>query len=319
MATMKIILFLILISTQAFCGTYNAFKDYSKGKYKEAEEKLKMEQVDSPFNTMISYNLGVVQYREGKFNEAKESFLMAEKSTDKSTYTDWSDKRSTFNLGNSLYKNTLSILGPGWEKKKLEDKVLESAISEVKQSIEKYKKLPSWEERATVNLKYAEELLKKLTEKQQNQDKPDQSDKDDKKDKDKPDQSEKDQDNNKKDDSKDKSKDQPDQPDPDKSGKDKQKDQDKSKKDESGKKDTDQSDTDKSGTDQSGTDQPETDQPETDKSELDKSSGDKQDQELKNMGALLNRLQENEKKLQKALISKQLESNIRKDTNQKNW
>lgn len=307
-----------------FCGTYNAFKDYSKGKYKEAEEKLKMEQVNSPFNPVINYNLGVVQYREGKFNDAKESFLRSEKATNKLT-----SKKSTFNLGNCLYKNTLSLLGSGWEKKKLEDKVLESAINEVKQSIEKYKQIASDEKRIEVNLKHAEELLKKLTEKQQDsknqpdksepdksepdQSEPDKSDKDDKKDK---------QDSDK--DKQDNSKDKPDKSDKDQNkddkdkSKDNQKDKEKQDKSEPDKSDPDESEPDKSdGQDDKKDELDKEDEP--DKSGPDQPSGEPKDQELKNMGALLNRLQENEKKLQKALISKQLESNIRKDTNQKNW
>jgi hypothetical protein len=167
----------------------SAKKAYDTKDFAKAQEILEKKQVDDPLNPLINYNLGTVYYKQKDYDAAKESFSRA------ATHFFGKDKnlheKSLFNLGNSFYKKTLSILPEGWEKEKeLDEKIKKEAISEITQSIEAYKKalsINSENEKTKTNKKAAEEILKKLQKKQgQNkQDKKQQDKKNKKKDQDK--------------------------------------------------------------------------------------------------------------------------------------
>jgi hypothetical protein len=171
-----LLLLFLGISSISWTTSYNAFKAYQKKDFEKSQEILEQKQVDSPLDPLLNYNLGTTYYKQKKYDAAKESFLRAAQhsfSTNKPLH-----EKATFNLANSLYKNTLDMLPENWEKEKLDEKLKKRAISEISQSIESYKNLLSKDEdgnveifRIKTNKKAAEELLKKLQQQQQKQDK----------------------------------------------------------------------------------------------------------------------------------------------------
>jgi len=277
----KLFVLLLCFVSNINASSRAALRDYEKKDFPKAEEKLKEMQIDHPYDPSINYNLGVVQYLQNKFEDAKESFNLVLKHSKEALV-----EEATFNLGNSLYKNTLAMLGENWEEKKLEDKVIESAIKEVKDSIEKYTTLLSKkpeDEKAKDNKKAAEDLLKKLEKKQEQQ----------KQDKDKKDQDKKD------------NKDQQDQ------NQDKKNQQDQKDK-------QDQRDKDKQCEDQDKKQEPEKKQDEQGGNSKDQKKAS--DPEMQNMEALLDSIESKEEKTQKALIKHALAGNMQKrNSNQKNW
>jgi len=162
----------------SFFPFYNAHKAYEQKNYEITQDVLEKKQVEQPNDPTINYNLGNTYYKQKNYDLAKESFQRA------ATHSFGKDtdilEKSYFNLGNSFYQKTLSILPEDWEKQKdIDPELLKSAINEIKQSIEKYDKIiktNDQNERAPANKKKAEELLKKLQkqqQQQQNQDKKD--------------------------------------------------------------------------------------------------------------------------------------------------
>ncbi len=271
------------------------------GDYKAAEARLKLLQVEKPFDGEINYNLGVLQYKQGKFSEAKENFIRALENLKNNTELLY---KTLFNLANSFYKNSLSILGDNWETKDLDQNVLMSAIQEVKKSIEEYKKVIN-NDKAKINKKYAEDLLKKLEQKKQNQNKQDKEKKEDKN-KDKSSKQDQQQNQDKDQDNKEKQKDDNSSDQQEQKNKDQEKNKDKqdqhSKQDQKHKPEQDKN--------QEKTEQSETGQEAQVKAE---------DMELKGMRALLENLQSGEEKLQKALINRKIAGNIQQRSDQKNW
>ena len=144
---------------------------------------LEREQVEKPNNPLVNYNLGATYYKQGKYDRAKKNFTRA------ATHAFGQDKqlleKSRFNLGNCFYKKTLEVLPENWEKQQIDPTIRKQAVHEVQQAIEQYKNtlaLNTTSERATTNKKAAEELLAKLTNQQQKQNKQKQDKQDQKKD-----------------------------------------------------------------------------------------------------------------------------------------
>lgn len=164
-----------------------AHNAYNKKDFETAKSILEKEQVEKPNDPLINYNLGTVYYKQKDYPMAKLNFQRAAThafSSNKSLL-----KKSYFNLGNSFYQNTLSMLPDDWEKDdtNLPDEIRKQAIEEVKQSIEKYKQILSVDKknkRSETNKKRAEELLAKLEKKQnKNQNNKNKNDKKENKDK----------------------------------------------------------------------------------------------------------------------------------------
>lgn len=187
------LVFIPLFNISLFASTmfpnYKAHSAYQQKDFNKAKKILEKEQVENPNDPLINFNLGTIYYKQKNYDLAKESFQRA------ATHAFANNKelleKSYFNLGNSFYQKALSLLPPDWEKKvkadskeKIDDQVLQQAITAAKNSIEKYEntlKTNSENQNATDNKKAAEELLKKLMQKQQQQ----QNQQQDKKDQDK--------------------------------------------------------------------------------------------------------------------------------------
>ena len=318
---------LLLIISMLFCNVLTASlreaaDEYKSGNYQKAEEKLRELQIDKPYNGQINYNLGVVQYRQNKFNESIKNFLLAEK--------EFKDNKmllyeTVFNLANSHYKNTLAILGNDWEKKELDNKILGNAINEVKTSIEKFNSLSEKkldDIKVQSNKKLAEELLKKLDKKQQQKNDKKSSNKEEKqnqKDKESNDQQASNKDNQNKDEEEKKSS-------SDKQDKNKQNDEQKNKQDEDLSNNNKQ---DKNEENQSSNSQNEPNKDDSSnkqdeqlkgkKNEGDNlAEGEQEDVELKGMHALLDSVQAGEEKIQKSLIRQSIKGNMY-EYGQRNW
>jgi Ca-activated chloride channel family protein len=72
---------------------------YKQGKYAETEQALQAAVERAPEDLGQHYDLGVVQYRQGKFKEARESFERAKEITDPKAKA-----RALYNLGNAEVK-----------------------------------------------------------------------------------------------------------------------------------------------------------------------------------------------------------------------
>jgi Ca-activated chloride channel homolog len=164
--------------------SYNA---YCKKDYKAACDILELNQVEDPTDIFTNYNLGVLYYKLGKLDEAKNNFdRAAEIAFEKNKKM---AEQSYFNLGNCFVKEALQLLGDDWETKELDGSVIKKCKSELVTAIGKFKNILAVNKnntRAKDNIKKTEELLKKLEEqeKQHQKDKQkDQKDKSDKQDK----------------------------------------------------------------------------------------------------------------------------------------
>lgn len=142
----------------------NAEKDPTK-----LIESLQKKQVDDPNNPLLNHNLGVALYKTGKYAEAGSSFdraLLA--CTDQKLKT-----RCMFNLGNSLYKQTIATLPVNWElKDDIDQTTIDQAITLTQKAIQQYKNLLTLNKndlQAKTNVKKAEELLQKLAKKKKQQ------------------------------------------------------------------------------------------------------------------------------------------------------
>lgn len=300
------------------------FEAYKQGDFEVAEKELILNQVQDPFDPVINYNLGAVQYKKSAFADARESFKKA---------VDYAEgllkEHSLFNQGNSLYKNTFSMLGDDWENKKIEDAIFENAITEVKESITSYNtvlELDKESERARVNLEHAEELLKKLEQKKQQQ-KQDQNKNEQNKNQDKNDQNK----NNDKQDKKNNSQDGDDK-------RDEQKGQDQNKDEQSGKDDKQNKQQDEQQDKQQNGSNEQQDEPNEEKNEQQQEVGGERkeepqqqnqqqqqgesqenDMELRSMKALLDSLDDREGKLQKLLMRQKNAKAADQSKTMKNW
>lgn len=188
-----------------FFDSYKARNAYLNKDYKKAKDILEKQQIDNPNDAKINYNLGSAFYKLNDFENAKSNF---ERAVQYSGDNKELKERSYFNWGNSFYKNCLRILGLDWEKKDIEDKVLDEAINQAQRSIEKFDNtlvLNKENEKAKINKQVVEKLLESLQQKkqQQQQDKQDQKNQDqDKQDQDKNKDQQNKQDKNQQDDQK---------------------------------------------------------------------------------------------------------------------
>lgn len=152
-------------------------KAYENNDFKEVTRLLEKEQIMNPYNSIINYNLGSAYYHLGNFKNAKHNLQRSvENCNEKQTEL---KEKAYFNWGNSFYKSCLMQLGKGWQNNKIDDNVLDLAIAEIKSSIEKYKNtlvLNENNNKALVNKKNAEEILKKLEEKKKESNKEDNKD-----------------------------------------------------------------------------------------------------------------------------------------------
>lgn len=146
------------------------FSNYQKKSPEENAQDLAIEQINNPTDPYINYNLGVALYQTRKYDAAKNNFERA------ITHTISKDlkERSYFNLGNSCYKNTFSMLPVNWEDEntKIEPEKLSPAIQEIKSAIKNYETLIELNKEnvmAKTNLKKAKEILEKLNKKHQQQ------------------------------------------------------------------------------------------------------------------------------------------------------
>ncbi len=180
----RVIVFFFLLSPSAFA--ISLFTDYNAMTPEQSVNYWQKKQIDKYDDPIVNYNLGVALYKAGQFDSAKQNFQRTlDYGLDNKSDAIKLRAKTYFNSGNCFYKNCLGILGPDWEKEeKIDDKKLERAINEIKGAIEKYKNvlvLDKENEPAQNNLKLAEELLKKLEQKKQQQDqKQDKQDKQDK-------------------------------------------------------------------------------------------------------------------------------------------
>ena len=179
MLRLNVFLFFIFfynITQASIYSDYKVRKAFSKNEFKEAVQILEKEQVETPHEPILNYNLGTAYYKLNNFYKAKSNLKRSIDNcsiiSDKKLQSNIKEK-AYFNWGNSLYKSGLKLLGKDWEKEKVDNKTLDLAITEIKSSIEKYRNVlvlnkdNKW---AISNKKNAEDLLKKLEEKkQQNQ------------------------------------------------------------------------------------------------------------------------------------------------------
>jgi len=304
-----IIVLILFFCVNTLCAA--SFLDsYQQGDFQAAEKELLLQQVQEPFDPVVNYNLGNVQYKRGTFADARESFKKSYEHAEGDL-----KEHAAFNLGNSFYKNTLSMLGEGWEDKQIEDATLDASIAEVKQSIEAYQNaltLDQDDEHAATNKEHAEELLKKLEKKKEDQKNDDQQKQDENKDQN--------QDQNK-DENKDNNEDQ-----------DNKNDQDKNNQDQKGDGQPDEQKQDQNQ-DQQKTDDEKKDDGKSDEQQEDKSSDQQQqqagasneqqqaenDMEMRSMKALLDSLDDREGQLHKALMKQHMAQSAHETKSMKNW
>ncbi len=183
------LLFLNNITQASIYSDYKVRKAFSKNEFKEAVQILEKEQVETPHEPILNYNLGTAYYKLNNFDKAKSNLKRSVDNcsviADKKIQGNIKEK-AYFNWGNSLYKSGLKLLGKNWEKEKIHNETLDLAITEIKSSIEKYRNvlvLNKDNQWADSNKNNAEELLKKLEEKkQQNKDQQDKKENSDNKD-----------------------------------------------------------------------------------------------------------------------------------------
>lgn len=131
-------------------------------------EQLQKQQIENPNDQWTNYNLGVAFYKTNKYAEAHTSFERA-----LFTCTDQNLKKNClFNLGNSLYKETLAILPFNWEINDIDQPILEQAIELIKNAIKQYENLITLDKndiKTTPNKNKSVDLLKKLEKKRKKQ------------------------------------------------------------------------------------------------------------------------------------------------------
>jgi hypothetical protein len=178
--TTKLLFTLLLITGLAWASlpAFSLFGPSTPPTPEEIIATLKDKQANDPNDPIINYNLGVACFRDSQFGEAKTNFA---RSLEYAGDNNELRIRCLFNCGNSCYKITLAMLPPGWEQKdqKVEQETLEKAITEIKQAIEHYEKFTKLDpknKRAEKNLESAKEILKKLEEKWKQQQKQDPKD-----------------------------------------------------------------------------------------------------------------------------------------------
>ncbi len=137
---------------------------------KEKIEQLKQQQIDNPMDPEINYNLGVAYYKGGLFNDAHTNFTRALEHIGTHEIL---EKQCLFNAGSSSFQQAMSVLPHDWENQEmLDQELLQRSITNVKESINHYKKFVDKEhqsQKGAANLKYVEKILKKLEEKLQKQ------------------------------------------------------------------------------------------------------------------------------------------------------
>jgi hypothetical protein len=162
----------LLISLTAFCFVFKIypgiFSSYEKKAPEENIQDLSIEQINSPTDPYINYNLGVALYQTQKYEAAKNNFERAVAHSISKNLKE----RSLFNLANSCYKNALSILPVNWEdgKNQIDPEKLNTALEETKTAIKNYESVLDLSKEnlmAKTNLKKAKELLEKLNKKKQ--------------------------------------------------------------------------------------------------------------------------------------------------------
>jgi hypothetical protein len=150
---------------------YKLNKAYKNNDYKKVKEILEKEQVDSPNDAKLNYNLGAVCYKLNQLGSAKDSFSRCVKNC--SAEQKELKEFAHFNLGNCLYEICLKLLPQDWEKMEtIEDQKLNPAISYAQAAVENFNKVLALNEknkRAKVNQKKAQDLLEKLLKKRKPQ------------------------------------------------------------------------------------------------------------------------------------------------------
>lgn len=164
----KVLVLPLILFSQISAGLFST--DYAQQRPEDAIAKLQAKQVDYPNDPEINYNLGVAQYRAKKYADAQANFKRAAEDSSDANFR----QKAYFNLGNSFYREALSLLPKNWQKKetKLEQSVLQKAIEQTQASLDTYKKIienDEYDEKTQVNKKKAEELLKQLQDKQEQQ------------------------------------------------------------------------------------------------------------------------------------------------------
>ncbi len=181
-----LILFFCLYAQQAK-AFWPFTKSYDQLQPSDLVKRLQSEQVDNPNDPQLNYNLGVALYKTNKLDEAKENFKRAYGHATK--YPELA-QRSIFNAGAMAYKGALASLPKDWEKEdaKVDTKVLEQGLNQAQESVGHFTTLlkdNAQHEPGKAYKALAEELVKKLRKKiEQNKqdDKKDKQDKDEKND-----------------------------------------------------------------------------------------------------------------------------------------
>ena len=129
--------------------------------------KLLEEQAANPTDPIVNYNLGVVQYLDKKYVTAAPNFIRAVEHGSRNKKL---VQQAQFNVAKCLERGALATLPKNWEKREtdIEDKVLDTAIASVQQACTWYKKDPA-DIKMQKNLVLAEDLLKKLLAKKKQQ------------------------------------------------------------------------------------------------------------------------------------------------------
>ena len=166
---LKLILFVSIFICFAFPTQVNAFLwwgEKSKPSLDQAIQDLQKQQVDSPNDPYINYNLGVALHKAGKFGQAAINF---DRASIAAVDTDLK-KRCFFNLGNVFYCDAVKMLPDNWATVQAPSETLDAAIAKTSQAIKKYDSvlvLDKQHEPAKINKKAAQELLEKLEKKKQ--------------------------------------------------------------------------------------------------------------------------------------------------------
>ena len=165
-----------------------AYESFLNKDFHKSREILEKQLVDDPDNLLLNYNIGNVYYRQGNLDLAKESFKRSSENSENKNNKLF--ELSKFNLGDCFYHTALSILDDDWENKDIEDEKINAALQEAESSLECFKKILEINpknDHAPINKKVVEELIEKLKKKQQQQNQQNQNKQDkDQKDKDDP-------------------------------------------------------------------------------------------------------------------------------------
>ncbi len=143
--------------------------------------KLLEAQAANPTDPIVNYNLGVAQYLDKKYVTAAPNFIRA---AEHGTSNKKLVQHAQFNVAKCLERGALATLPNNWKKKEtdIEDKLLDTAITSMQQACTWYKK-DTADIKMQKNLVLAEDLLKKLLAKKKQQEQQNKQDKDKNKDK----------------------------------------------------------------------------------------------------------------------------------------